>query len=337
MNLSMKQKIKLSVKQLDIVLVFLLFISLSCTAISGMEKKRPVNTPQTDSVKVVQAVWEVQKVAGSTFFKQCRFTDSSLFKSNQIISIIVLDGGGLVGEKKESSPKIARRVVEIVSAEERATTSFLAKSNEGIAAVNGSFFDMDTTRNASVTYLRIDGKVLSQNKYDKNGVEQFIAKGDDSTLFKRKFFHEAAIATKNGKLFILKAGGKLNWESSVKADDMLCTGPLLMIDGKEVQLEQTPFNNNRHNRTGVAVTKNGTLLLITVDGRTKEANGMSLKEFASIGRWLGAYDMVNLDGGGSTSMFIVNRGVVNYPSDNLIFDHAGERSVANAVIIRFSK
>ena len=329
--------IKLSTKRLGIALITLLFISLSSSAISGKEKKKSSIIPQTDSAKIVQATWETQKVAGSTSFKQCRFSDSSLFNSNQIISIIVLNDGGLAGAKKASTPKKARRVVEIVAAKERAPTSFLAKANEGIAAVNGSFFDMDTTRNASVTYLRIDGKVLSQNKYDKNGIEQFIAKGDDSTLFKRKFFHEAAIATKNGKLFILKAGEKLNWENSVEADDMLCTGPLLMIDGQEVQLEKTPFNTNRHNRTGIAVTKNGTLMLITVDGRTKEANGMSLKEFASIGRWLGAYDMVNLDGGGSTSMFIVNRGIVNYPSDNHLFDHSGERSVANAVIIRFNK
>lgn len=304
---------------------------------SGKDSKKASGTPATDSSKIVNAIWDVQKIAGSTYFKQCRFSDSSLFKSNQVISMIVLNDGGLTGNKKLSTPKMGRRAVEIVAGTERETTSFLAKANEGIAAINGSFFNMNTNTNASVTYLRIDNKVISYNKYERNGVEQFIRQGDDSTQFKRKFFHKAAIATKNGKLFILRAGEKLNWENSVEADDMLCTGPLLMIDGKEEQLEQNSFNNNRHNRTGVAILKDGTLLLITVDGRSKEANGMSLKEFTSIGKWLGAVDMVNLDGGGSTSMFVVNRGVVNYPSDNRKFDHAGERKVANAVIIRFTK
>ena len=36
-------------------------------------------------------------------------------------------------------------------------------------------------------------------------------------------------------------------------------------------------------------------------------------------------------------MYVVNRGVVNYPSDNKTFDHNGERPVANAIIISFRK
>ena len=62
-----------------------------------------------------------------------------------------------------------------------------------------------------------------------------------------------------------------------------------------------------------------------------------MKEFQQIGSWLGAVDMVNMDGGGSSTMYVVNRGVVNYPSDNKTFDHNGERPVANAIIISFRK
>ena len=91
--------IKLSTKRLGIALITLLFISLSSSAISGKEKKKSSIIPQTDSAKIVQATWETQKVAGSTSFKQCRFSDSSLFNSNQIISIIVLNDGGLAGAK----------------------------------------------------------------------------------------------------------------------------------------------------------------------------------------------------------------------------------------------
>jgi Exopolysaccharide biosynthesis protein related to N-acetylglucosamine-1-phosphodiester alpha-N-acetylglucosaminidase len=110
-----------------------------------------------------------------------------------------------------------------------------------------------------------------------------------------------------------------------------------MLNGEQKKLENNSFNNNRHNRTGAAVLKNGTLLLITVDGRSSQANGMSLEEFRCIGRWLGAVDMVNLDGGGSTTMFIDTTGIINYPSDNKTFDHKGERKIANAVIVRFNR
>jgi exopolysaccharide biosynthesis protein len=46
---------------------------------------------------------------------------------------------------------------------------------------------------------------------------------------------------------------------------------------------------------------------------------------------------MNLDGGGSTTMYIKKQsdnGVVNYPSDNKQFDHYGERKVANIIYIK---
>jgi exopolysaccharide biosynthesis protein len=51
---------------------------------------------------------------------------------------------------------------------------------------------------------------------------------------------------------------------------------------------------------------------------------------------LGCKDAINLDGGGSTTMYIKGQpfdGVVNYPCDNKQFDHYGERSVSNVVMI----
>jgi exopolysaccharide biosynthesis protein len=43
-------------------------------------------------------------------------------------------------------------------------------------------------------------------------------------------------------------------------------------------------------------------------------------------------DAINLDGGGSTAM-VVRGQVVNHPCDNKKFDAAGERRVANAIVI----
>ena len=43
---------------------------------------------------------------------------------------------------------------------------------------------------------------------------------------------------------------------------------------------------------------------------------------------LGALDAVNLDGGGSATMWINGLGVVNHPTDS-----TGERPVSNAVVV----
>ncbi len=69
--------------------------------------------------------------------------------------------------------------------------------------------------------------------------------------------------------------------------------------------------------------------LVTVDGRQAGYSvGMSLDELAEFLRSrLGATDAVNLDGGGSTAMW-VNGALVNRPSDA-----TGERSVGNALLL----
>jgi hypothetical protein len=88
------------------------------------------------------------------------------------------------------------------------------------------------------------------------------------------------------------------------------------------------FVLSRHPRTLAGVTGDGTLLLVTVDGRRPgHSVGVSLLEAARLMRSLGARDALNLDGGGSTTMVIGGR-VVNRPSDR-----GGERAVGDGVFV----
>src|SRR5690606_32557513 len=105
---------------------------------------------------------------------------------------------------------------------------------------------------------------------------------------------------------------------------------LLVKDGRQQQLAKNAFNDNRHPRTAIAL-KGNKLILCTVDGRNANSQGLNLEELSKILRWYGCHDAMNLDGGGSTTMYIKGQpdeGIVNYPSDNKQFDHLGERSVA---------
>lgn len=84
----------------------------------------------------------------------------------------------------------------------------------------------------------------------------------------------------------------------------------------------------RHPRTLAGVTKNGKLILAVVDGRAPgQTVGASFHEAASVMRWLGARDAINLDGGGSSAMVVKGK-VVNRPSDG------SERPVGDALLIR---
>jgi hypothetical protein len=82
----------------------------------------------------------------------------------------------------------------------------------------------------------------------------------------------------------------------------------------------------RQPRTLAGVRTDGTVLLVTVDGRRPGwSAGMTLHEAARLMQSLGARDALNLDGGGSSTMTVLGE-VVNRPSDR-----AGERAVSDGV------
>lgn len=113
-------------------------------------------------------------------------------------------------------------------------------------------------------------------------------------------------------------------------DQAVAGGPTLLRDGKvavdaETQGFNDGFTKTRHPRTAVGRTAEGDLVFVVVDGRQPMSVGASLEELASIMRRLQCVDAVNLDGGGSSSIFL--RGItLNRPSAG------SERAVANGVV-----
>ena len=92
------------------------------------------------------------------------------------------------------------------------------------------------------------------------------------------------------------------------------------------------FVEMRHPRTAVAKLRDGKFLLMTVDGRQPGVSvGMSLQELAEYLLSIGATDAMNLDGGGSTTMFLDGK-IVNTPSDR-----EGERKVSDAIVVTLRK
>ncbi len=88
------------------------------------------------------------------------------------------------------------------------------------------------------------------------------------------------------------------------------------------------FSTTKHPRTAIGFDKDkNKLFLVTVDGRQKISAGMSLKELSEFMIFLGCYEALNFDGGGSTTM-VINGQIVNSPSDI-----QGERSVGNSLLL----
>jgi hypothetical protein len=84
----------------------------------------------------------------------------------------------------------------------------------------------------------------------------------------------------------------------------------------------------RHARTSVGFSRDSTTLyLLTVDGRSAKSVGMTLVELADLMRRVGAWQAMNFDGGGSTTM-VIDGALANVPSDT-----TGERAVGNALVV----
>ncbi|MFW5697356.1 MAG: phosphodiester glycosidase family protein [Fimbriimonadaceae bacterium] len=117
-------------------------------------------------------------------------------------------------------------------------------------------------------------------------------------------------------------------------DTVVSAGPGILSDGDvNVNIEaegiREGFDTERHPRTAMGVDAAGeTLWLVTVDGRQEGwSRGIDLYELAELLRYLGADDAANLDGGGSTTMWVDGQ-VVNRPSDP-----TGERHVASSLLV----
>ena len=97
-----------------------------------------------------------------------------------------------------------------------------------------------------------------------------------------------------------------------------------------IPLQGFKWVNELAPRTALAVSRDNHLMLITVDGRdTDGARGMKLSKLAEFLRdKLKAYQAMNLDGGGSTSVYITGKGYVNHPSDGK------PRALYDAIVIK---
>lgn len=111
--------------------------------------------------------------------------------------------------------------------------------------------------------------------------------------------------------------------------------PRILRDGQNLALrapaDEGTLSRNaevRHPRTAIGFSRDSTTVYwVTVDGRSATSVGMTLYELADYLRSIGAWQALNFDGGGSTTMVVRGR-VVNTPSDK-----TGERAVGSALLL----
>lgn len=116
----------------------------------------------------------------------------------------------------------------------------------------------------------------------------------------------------------LNSGDAFAYTQAVSGDNY----SIMLKDGV---VETSNFWNELHPRTGIGYTQNrDTVIFCVVDGRGVSV-GATTKQLAQLMKSAGAYTAVNLDGGGSSCLYVKEFGVMNTPSDG------SERTVANGI------
>lgn len=82
----------------------------------------------------------------------------------------------------------------------------------------------------------------------------------------------------------------------------------------------------QHPRTGIGISQDGnTIIMMVIEGRLNGSVGVRTSQLGDMMRYAGAYEAVNLDGGGSSTLYTSSFGVRNRCSDGQ------ERAVGNAI------
>lgn len=219
-------------------------------------------------------------------------------------------------------------------------SSDLFRQNDAVATLNAAY-------EPESVVIRVGGQFYSQMPNDKVMKEPVPNWKSEGAVYVDNDGHDISIAF-DGKGKSIEE--QREFYSNSSWDNIFTSAPMLIDDFEPVgaffvdstltaaQLAEynyeasTRHQGVRHPRTAVALTADGHFLMIAVDGRKPGiSEGMSARELTRfIERNFHPRYALNMDGGGSTTLCVRGEGdptthVVNYPTGNKKYDHAGER------------
>lgn len=186
------------------------------------------------------------------------------------------------------------------------TTSDMAEENNAVLAINGDYYG------ARQSGYVIRNGVVYRNQ-GSNGEDMVISK--DGTLS-----------------FISESDTTIDSLIQKQAWQVLSFGPVLVENGEVAVTEndEVGMAMASNPRTAIGTVAKNHYLFVVSDGRTSESAGLSLYELANFMKSLGATNVYNLDGGGSSTMVFQGE-VVNNPTTN--GNKISERAVSDILYI----
>ena len=188
----------------------------------------------------------------------------------------------------------------------------------------GGAIGIDKNRNADIAWIFTDS-AFKRKSYAIQKDPYLKKDSNNSYKFSKANSHNSIIYTGSIEYLLKK------WKMKTAVGG----GPVLLQNGtvKITNEEELKFTgkaiNDKHPRTCMGYTYNGSLIIMVIQGRFPGiAEGATLTQAAQLLKDLGCVEALNLDGGGSSCMLINGKETI-VPSDA-----AGERAVPAVFIIK---
>lgn len=223
----------------------------------------------------------------------------------------------------------------------------VASPNNGITLYTSRYWgSTNQTDRAEAGCKEVTAKLVDGDKFEAGGkfrleVTSTPTDDGDTTIPSNGFvIHGRGTSTSGCNT------GALDFVGSLQVGDIVEFENVVLLNGERIYPTQIVSGNPKnvgggetldtegeradaiqlHPRTGIGVSQTGdSIIMMVVEGRHSGSAGVRTKQLADIMRYAGAYEAVNLDGGGSSTLYTSAFGVRNYCSDGK------ERAVGNGI------
>ncbi len=318
--------------------------AVSVSIAPDVRQQQEIKPSRTDiSRQQTNISWHRQELEPGITWK---YTSDSLFGAPQYLNVLVMDADTAAVRFRLEA---ADRVDKPHPPEEpvrHLTASEFARIFDPLAVINAGFFS-DHPEYVSSGIFKVEGEVYPFMKQEPEEL-RFVGSSavgigqDGNWLFRNRDTQTWPEDWPDAHTAL--AGAHRLIEKGVVPEPVASESYVSMREQRHAGLrhprtaiclsgERESGNGNAGTKTEERASSDSRILILVVDGRHEEAVGLGLRELAEVLLSMGCRDAVNLDGGGSSTMYIRGKGVVNHPSGNRRFDHEGERAVRTVIMI----
>ena len=235
----------------------------------------------------------------------------------------------------------------------RETVTEFAAAEKALVAMNAGYFAINGNKAVSVSLVMVEGQILASNveSVNKNGLVYYPTRSAFALLTNNSpdvawvypvsgvtyaYINPSPIKVLQPQPQPTAAFpiGGLPWPATMAVGG----GPVLVHDNKaKVTWEEevmfwsgTIPPPERHPRSAIGYTADNHVIMLVIDGRYSGSRGVSLQELADIMVSLDCVEALNLDGGGSSALVVMQK-LINRPEGGTF-----QRQVTSAVAVTYN-